>query len=72
LPFNTMGLPLTPLVRTCLTYVSSSKAVDFLSNLETADQKLLAGLDQSLRRNGFLDPSNVLEVGQKLLILLIP
>jgi len=62
---------MTPLVRRCLIYVSSSEAADFPSNSETADQKLLAGFDQSARRDGFLNPSNVPEVGQMLLILLI-
>jgi hypothetical protein len=41
------------------------------SNLGIADQKLLAGLDQNLRRNRLLDPGDMLELGQKVLILVV-
>ena len=40
-------------------------------NLVAADQKLLAGLDQNLRWNRLLDPGDMVELGQKLPILLV-
>jgi hypothetical protein len=42
-----------------------------LDNSVAADQKLLAGSDQSPRRDRFFDPRKVLEVGQKVSILLV-
>jgi hypothetical protein len=40
-------------------------------NLVAADQKLLAGLNQDGRRDRLFDPGDMLELGQKLPVLLV-
>ena len=40
-------------------------------NLETADQKLLTGLDQNSRRDWLLDPGDMVELSKQVLVLLV-
>ena len=43
----------------------------FLDSLVAANQKLLARSDQSRSRDRLLDPSNVTELREKLLVLVV-
>ena len=56
---------------THLTYVGSSEAADFPSNLDVPNQKLMTGLNQNGRRNRLFDPGDVVKLSQKLPILVV-